>query len=237
MSDTTKQGALSIIGVGPGDPELITLKAARLISEADVVVYPVTASGRARARRTAGAHITEQQTEFGYALPMAEERAPAQAAYDDVSARIRGQLEAGRQVALLCEGDPFLYGSAMYVFARLAGDYATHVVPGVTSLTASAAAAGRPLAGRNAVLKVVPAPLAAAQLKAQLAACDAAAIIKVGRHFEKVRRVIDELGLVDRAVMIGSATDEDQRVVPLDQVEAQAQPYFSTVLISSEVRT
>ena len=101
MSDTTKQGALSIIGVGPGDPELMTLKAARLTSEADVVVYPVTASGRAGARRTAGAHITEQQTDIGYVLPMAVERAPAQAAYDDASARIRGHLEAGRQVALL----------------------------------------------------------------------------------------------------------------------------------------
>lgn len=225
------QPLLHVIGVGPGDPELLTFKAARLIAGAEVVAYPVTESGKARAREIAAAHIGEHQVEVGYVLPMRKERDVGQAAYEAACERIQPHLEAGLSVALLCEGDPFFYGSAMYIHARLAARYETRVVPGVTSLTASAAATGRPLAARNDTLIVLPAPLDEATLAAGIEAGEAIAIIKVGRHFAKVRRVIDRLGLTDKAILVESATLEDQAVTPLSRLDPDAKPYFSTILV------
>jgi len=224
-------GALHVVGVGPGDPELITLKAARAIENADVVAYPRTKSGAARARDIAVAHIRPDQTEFGFFVPMVSERGPAQAAYDDVSGQLAAAIDGGASVVLLCEGDPFFYGSAMYLYARLSLDHPVTVIPGVTSLTACAAVMGRPLAARNELLKVLPAPLDAEILARELENCEAAAIIKVGRHFEKVRDVLREAGLEKASTVIESATGEEQRVTRLDGLAAGEKPYFSTILV------
>ena len=123
---------------------------------------------------------------------MVVERFPAQEVYDRAAKSLGEHLEAQRDVAVLCEGDPFFYGSFMYLFARRAERFPVEVVPGVSSLTACAAVLGAPLAARNDVLTVVPAPLDEAALKARLSNGDAAAIIKLGRHFAKVRRVLDD---------------------------------------------
>lgn len=232
MTGAAPKGRLDVIGVGPGDPDLVTLKAARLIKAADVIVYPITESGRARARATVADHVGRDVIEFGFTLPMSIDPAPAQRAYDAVADDIRGHIAAGRTVALLCEGDPFFYGSAMYIYQRLESDCEIRVVPGVSSLTATAAVAGVPLASRNDVLKVLPAPLDESVLRAELSGCQAAVIIKVGRHFAKVRRVIEQLGRVGDTVLVEAATGEAQRVVALAQLPPDAQDYFSTVLIT-----
>jgi len=224
-------GYLQIIGVGPGDPELITLKAARLIAEADVVTYPTTQSGKARARDIASKHISGAQHEIGFSVPMRVERAAGQDAYDKAANDISEHLNAGKTVALLCEGDPFFYGSAMYLYARLAERYRTDIIPAVTSLTACSAALRRPLAARNEVLTVLPAPLAETELEAGLKHAQSVAIIKVGRHFTKVRRVLARLGLTERAAIIQSATNSDQQVVQLNDFPGDEQPYFSTILV------
>ena len=162
---------------------------------------------------------------------MRTDRQPAKYAYDDAVVRLAEHLDQGRHVAFLCEGDPFFYGSFMYLFERMAGDYKTVVVPGVSSLTAAAAGIGRPLAARNDVLKVLPAPLDADRLKAELQQTEAAAIIKVGKHFDKVRTVLRDLGLESRATIIEAATRDDERVTALADVPEGERPYFSTVLI------
>ncbi len=224
-------GTLFVVGVGPGDPELITLKAARIIAAADIVVYPVTESGDALARGIAQAHLGGGQTEIGFTLPMRTERTPAQDVYDDVCGRLTTALEAGRTVALLCEGDPFFYGSAMYIHDRLSTQFPTEVVPGVTSLTAAATRLGRPLAARDDVLKVLPGTLDRSVLARELADCDAAAIIKVGRHFDKVRDVIGEAGLTEAASVVERATRDDERIRSLAEIGDDDMPYFSTILI------
>ena len=132
---------------------------------------------------------------------------------------------------MLCEGDPFFYGSFMYLFGRLAERHRIEVVPGVSSLTACAARLGSPLAARNDTLVVLPAPLDDAALSARLDGVDAAAIIKVGRHFPRVRALIDRLGLTDRARYVERATMQTERILPLDAVEVDGAPYFSTILI------
>ncbi len=217
------------LGIGPGDPELITLKALKRLQACPVIAYPAPAGGASLARAIAAPHLTGGQAEIEIAVPMAVDRHPARAVYDQAAARIGAELDAGRDVAVLCQGDPFFYGSFMYLFGRLADRYPVEIVPGVSSLMACAAVLRTPLTARNDVLTILPAPLPEADLEARLAATDAAAIIKLGRHLDKVRRILARLGLADRAWYIERAGLPDQAVRPLAEI-ADA-PYFAMVLV------
>lgn len=224
-------GRLYGIGLGPGDPELVTLKAARLIAAAPVVAYPRLAGGQSFARSIAEDIIAPGARELAIDIPMTTERGPAQAAYDAGASAISGELEQGRDVAVLCEGDPFFYGSFMYLFSRLSGRFPVEIVPGVTSVTACAAAAGLPLAARNEVLTILPGTLETEELRARIAAASSVAIMKVGRHLAKIRAVLDALGLTDRATYIERATLPGQKVAPLAEAPDVA-PYFSMILVT-----
>ena len=219
------------IGVGPGDPELITLKAVRLLRAAPVIAYPAPPSGPSLARRIASVHLPGGQEEIAIRMPLDEKLFPSRDVYAAAAADIGAHLADGRDVAVLCEGDPFVYGSFIYLYARLADDWPVEVVPGVSSLTACAAVAGVPLAARNDVLSVIPATLDETALAARLADTDAAAIIKVGRHFAKVKTVLDRLGLTSRAHYVAHATMDDQLVLPVDLVAPDTVPHFSMVLV------
>ena len=219
------------IGVGPGDPDLITLKAHRILQRAPVVAYPATEAGESLARTIAAPHIAPTAEEYPIRIPIYGGTFPDLSLYDEAAVDLGKHLAAGLDVAVLCEGDPFFYGSFMYLFARLADRHRVEVVPGVSSLTACAAALNAPLAARDDILVVLPGTLGAATLRARLETADAAAIIKVGRHLDKIRGVLDDLGLLDRARYVERATMSNQRILPLDAVAADAAPYFSMVLV------
>jgi precorrin-2/cobalt-factor-2 C20-methyltransferase len=224
-------GRLYGLGVGPGDPELITVKALRLLRAAPVVAYPAPDDGASFARAVVARWLSPAQREIVIRVPMETARFPAQAVYDQAAEEIAAELGAGRDVAALCQGDPFFYGSFMYLFGRLAERFPVEVVPGVSSLTACAAAARWPLAAREDVLTVLPASLAEQQLLCRLAESEACAIIKLGRHFAKVRAVLDRLGLAAAARYVERASLASERVLPLDAVAAEAVPYFSMILV------
>jgi precorrin-2/cobalt-factor-2 C20-methyltransferase len=224
-------GTLYGLGVGPGDPELITLKALRLLRSAPVIAYPAPEHGDSLARSIIAGHLPGGQTEIAIRMPMLVERFPAQEIYDRAAVEIGAHLEAGRDVAVLCEGDPFFYGSFMYLFGRMAERFPVQVVPGVSSLTACAATSGAALVARNDVLTVIPAPLPPERLRDLLARTDAAAIMKLGRHFTKVRDVLNELGFSAHARYVERATMSNQRLLPLDEVDPATVPYFSMVLV------
>lgn len=219
------------LGVGPGDPELITLKAARLLRDVAVIAYPATLSGESMARAIAAPHIPNGRTELPFAIDITAPHADNRARYDAASRAIEAHLAASRDVAVLCEGDPFLYGSFMYLFTRLAGRWPVTVVPGVSSLNGAAAALHRPLVAGNETLAVLPATLPADILAARLASADAAAVLKVGRHFAKLKRVIAEAGLTAQAEVIERIGFADQRCRKLSEMADDAVPYFSVVLI------
>jgi precorrin-2/cobalt-factor-2 C20-methyltransferase len=229
--DQAMSGTLYGVGLGPGDPELMTLKAHRLISGAQVIAYPTLEHGDSFARSIAAALIPASCTEVAISIPMSVARKPAQAAYDTGAADIAVHLDAGRDVVVLCEGDPLFYGSFMYLFSRLADRYATEVVPGVTSVTACAAALGRPLAARNEVLTVIPGPMPEAEMRDRIGAAEAVAIIKVGRHLAKIRRVLQALGHEADAGYIERASLPAQKVLPLAEAPDNA-PYFSMILMT-----
>lgn len=224
-------GTLYGVGVGPGDPELVTLKALRILQSVPVLAWPAPEEGPSLAREIVAAHLPGTQREIAIRMPLLPARFPADDVYDRAAVEIGAALAAGDDVAVICEGDPFFYGSFMYLFGRLAGDYRIEVVPGVSSLTACAAALGAPLSAKNDVLAVVPGPLDADTMKQRLADSDAAAIIKVGRHLEKIRGVIDDLGLAANARYIERATMAEQRIVPLAEVGDNDAPYFSMILV------
>lgn len=223
-------GTLYLVGVGPGDPELLTLKAARILGGIPVVAYPESGEDSALALSIAAGHLAADAERLPVPVPMKLERGPAQAAYDRAAIAILARLESGRDVAWLCEGDPLFYGSAMYLITRVAPHAPVEVVPGITSLTAAAAAIPRPLAARNEVLKVLPAPLPDAVLAAELAAAPAVAIIKVGRHFDRIRALLTTSGHAAGAVVVEHATSARQRVTPLEAFAHDERPYFSTIL-------
>ena len=226
-------GTLYGLGVGPGDPDLITVKALRVLQRVPVIAYPAPEEGESLVRRIVAPHMSraDQPIEVAIRMPMLADRFPAQEVYDWAEKELSAHLAEGRDVAVLCEGDPFFYGSFMYLFGRMAERHSVEVVPGVSSLTACAAMSGAPLASRNDVLAVIPAPLPEAALAERLAGVEAAAIIKVGRHFEKVRRVLTDLGLADQARYVEHATMESQKILALDAVEAGVAPYFSMILV------
>jgi precorrin-2/cobalt-factor-2 C20-methyltransferase len=219
------------LGVGPGDPELLTVKAWRIIGQVPVIAYPVANGSDSLARRIAAPFIPEDAIELPLDIPMCPDREPARDAYDHAARLIAEHLDAGRDVAFLCEGDPFFYGSFMYVHERLQATHDVIVVPGVTSLTACAAAIGRPLAARNDLLKVLPAPLDEENLGSEIASADAVAIIKVGKHFDKIRKILVDLRLDDRAVIVERATRDDERITRLQDMPEGERPYFSTILV------
>jgi precorrin-2/cobalt-factor-2 C20-methyltransferase len=225
-------GTLYGVGIGPGDPELITLKALKCLKRVPVIAYPAPQEGDSLARAIVASHLVGGQDEIVIRMPMVAARFPAQEVYDKAAVEIGAELEANRDVAVLCEGDPFFYGSFMYLFARMAERYPVEVIPGVSSLTACAAVLGAPLVARNDVLTVVPATLKPEALKRRLAeGGEAAAIVKVGRNLAKVRSVLADLGLADDARYVEHATMASQRTLPLTAVADGAAPYFSMILV------
>ena len=224
-------GTLYGVGVGPGDPELITLKALRILKSAPVVAWPAPLDGDSLARAIAAPHMRDGQIEIPIRMPIEQGRFPLDAVYDEAVVQITGHLVEGRDVAVICEGDPFFYGSFMYLFGRMADSVSVEVIPGVTSLTAAASVLRKPLAAKNDTLIVVPAPLEENELERRIAECDAAAVIKIGRHFAKLRRVLDRLGLTNAAHYVEYATMDRQKTMSLADVPEDRAPYFSIVLI------
>lgn len=226
----THTGTLHLVGVGPGDPELLTLRAVRVLRTVHVIAYASSGEGAGFAREIAASYILPGAILLPVTIPMTVERGPAQAAYDGATDAILAHLEQGRDAAWLCEGDPLFYGSAMYLLARIAGRATVNIIPGITSLTAAAAAAARPLAARNEMLKVLPAPLPDEVLRPELMATPAAAIIKVGRHFDRIRDLLRETGHAQNAIVIEHATTIRQRITPIESFGYGERPYFSTIL-------
>lgn len=228
-----KLGKLYGLGIGPGDPELLTLKAHRILTTVPVIAYPCMENGKVLARAIVADYIQPGQIEIPMPLPFSVERS-SQPHYDLAAAKIASYLQAGQDVAVLCEGEPMLYGSFMYLFQRLAPQFPTEVVPGISSTLACADMLGVPLTFRNDVLTIIPATLEIEHLRAKLTGIDAAIILKLGRHFAKVYQVLEELGLLPRAHYIEYATQPTQKIRPITGITPETVPYWSLIVIPSQ---
>ncbi|MBB3661553.1 precorrin-2 C20-methyltransferase/precorrin-3B C17-methyltransferase [Prauserella sediminis] len=234
-------GVLYGVGLGPGDPELVTVKAARLISEADVIAYHCARHGRSIARSVAEPYLRDGQLEERLMYPVTTETTNHPGGYEGAIAefyelaakRLAEHLDEGRNVVLLCEGDPFFYGSYMYMHERLADRYEAHVVPGVTSVSGASAELGRPLVQRDEVLTLLPGTLPAPELARRLADTEAAAVLKLGRTFGAVHEALSEADRLEEAYYVERASWQVQRVEPLTDVDPETVPYFSLAVVPS----
>jgi precorrin-2 C20-methyltransferase/precorrin-3B C17-methyltransferase len=236
-----RPGQLYGVGLGPGDPSLMTLRAAEAIAEADVVAYHSARHGRSIARSIAARHIRPDHIEEPLVYPLTTEttdhpggyQGAMDEFYEQAAARLAAHLDAGRTVAVLAEGDPLFYGSYMHMHKRLADRYPTEVVPGVTAVSAAAARLGTPLAEGDEVLTVLPGTLPEEELTARLAATDAAVVMKLGRTFPTVRRALERTGRLDEARYVERATMAGERTAGLAEVDPGTVPYFAVAVLPS----
>jgi precorrin-2/cobalt-factor-2 C20-methyltransferase len=234
-------GRLFGVGVGPGDPELLTLKALRLIREAHVVAYPAAKAGAGNALAAATPHLRTEQELLPLVYPVTaspEADLPSyphvmRTFYDETAEALAQRMDRGLDVCVLCEGDPFFYGSFIYWHARLKDRYDTTVTPGVSSVMAGPAALGVPLCLRRDTVTIIPGTLPPAELARRLAAADAAVVMKLGRTFAKVRAALVEAGVLERAFYVERASQPGQRTMPAAEVDPASVPYFSIIVVPS----
>jgi precorrin-2/cobalt-factor-2 C20-methyltransferase len=228
------------VGVGPGDPELVTLKALRALRDADVVAHFAKSGNISRGRAIAAGHMRQDAIELPLLYPVTTEiprDAPAYgktiaAFYDDSAAAVAAHLDARRSVAVICEGDPLFYGSYMHLHVRLAPRYPTEVIAGVTGMSGCWSAIGTPIAQGDDVFTVLPGTLCEDELARRLADADAAAVIKLGRNLPKVRRALERAGRLGCAMYIEHGTMADAAMMPLADKTDDGAPYFAMVLVA-----
>jgi precorrin-2 C20-methyltransferase/precorrin-3B C17-methyltransferase len=241
MNKHPHTGRLWGVGVGPGDPDLMTVKAVRIVQQADIIAYPVAKRRNSNARSIVASLLRSDQIELPMVYPVTTEATDhlhgydsvLRKFYDETALAIAGHLDAGQDVAILCEGDPLFYGSYMYLHDRLADRYLTEVIPGIPSPMAAAARLQTPLARRDAETAILPGTLSEDVLAAQIRKADACVIMKVGRNFEKIRRALDRAGAIDRAFYIERVSMPGERIIPIRDVDPVSVPYFSLILVPS----
>ncbi|WP_022722438.1 precorrin-2 C(20)-methyltransferase [Rhodopseudomonas sp. B29] len=232
-------GTIYGVGLGPGDPELMSLKAARLITGASVIAYFRKAGRPGQARQLVDTLLPPSAIELPMEYPVTTEIALDDAAYaetlrefyEDCVARLLAQTEQGADVVVLCEGDPFLYGSFMHLHSRLIDRVAVEVVPGITGMSGCWTASGTPITYGDDVLSVLPATLSEARLTDAMRSADAIVVMKLGRNLPKVRRALATAGLCDRAVYVERGTTAQQKVMRLADKPDDEAPYFSMILV------
>lgn len=235
-------GRFIVVGIGPGDPELITLKAARLIGAADVVAFHAGVRTESHARRIAAdlipAGAVEEELRYPVTTGVTDHPGGYVGAmtdfYESCAVRLGAHLDAGRDVVLLAEGDPLFYGSSMYLHDRFKDVYETSVVPGVTAFAAATAAVSAPLVRQTDVLTVLPGTLPEPELARRLADTDGAIIMKLGRTFPAVRSALAQAGRLEGAWYVERASQADERWLPVSEVDSESVPYFSLIVVPGD---
>ena len=219
------------VGVGPGDPELLTLKAVRILQRVPVVAYPATPQGSAQARDIAAEWLAGKR-EIPITMPCMLDRGPVNQGYDEAAIAIAAELAAGHDVAILCEGDPLFYGSFSYLLQRLGERFPCVVIPGINSVSAAAAAAATPLITGEQRLTVIPATVGDEALRQTLLNNDSVAILKPGRHRPRLLELLRETGRTADTLYIEQASRPGQRIIQrFEDIPATPGPYFALFLI------
>ena len=232
-------GRLIGVGTGPGDPELLTLKAVRALREAGVVAHFAKRGNNGNARAIVADHIRPEVLELPLLYPVTTEIHRSEAAYgecitvfyEEAAASLASHLDAGHTVAVLSEGDPLFYGSYMHLHVRLAHRYPTEVIPGVTAMSGSWSAVGMPITQGDDILSVLPGTLDEDELAKRIAATEACVIMKVGRNLPRIRRALAAAGRLDDAIYVERATMAAMATTRLADKPDDVAPYFSIVLV------
>jgi precorrin-2/cobalt-factor-2 C20-methyltransferase len=235
-------GKVICAGLGPGDPDLMSLRSYRAIQGARHIAYFRKAGYEGQARRLVNGMMPEGVAEYPMEYPVTTEihfsdpeynRVMA-AFYDDWADRLAEMAQID-DVVVLCEGDPFLYGSFMHLHTRLAGRAEVEIIPGITGMSGCWTATGQPITWGDDVLTVAMATLSEDELAERAANTDALVIMKIGRNLPKLRRALERAGRLQDAWLVERGTMTDQKVHKLDEIEGKV-PYFSIALIHGQGR-
>jgi precorrin-2/cobalt-factor-2 C20-methyltransferase len=233
-------GKLIGVGVGPGDPDLLTLKAVRAMQSADVVAHFAKAGNASNARATVGQFLRPGVAELPLLYPITTERPASdpeyrsaiQGFFDAAATAVAAHLDAGRTVAVLSEGDPLFFGSYMHLHVRLMKHYPTDVIPGVTGMSGCWSAAGLPIVQGDDVLTVLPGTLDEAELIRRFRQDDPTVVMKVGRNLSKVRRALVVADRLNNAIYVERGTMDGEQLMPLAEKTDDRAPYFAIVLVA-----
>lgn len=239
MNAAILKGRLTGVGTGPGDPELLTLKAVRAISNADVVAFFCKKGSSGNGRAIVEAHIRPGTLELPLVYPVtvetqkdeADYRGPIADFFDKSAENIAVLLDAGKNVVVLSEGDPLFYGSYMHLHLRLQNRYQAEVVAGVTAMSGCWSMTGLPLVQGDDILSVLPGTLPEEKLAERLANTDGAVIMKVGRNLPKIRRALASVGKLSGALYVERGTMANGAAQKLEERDENPAPYFSIVLV------
>jgi precorrin-2/cobalt-factor-2 C20-methyltransferase len=229
-------GRLIGVGTGPGDPELLTLKAIKALAAADVLAYFAKEGRRGNGRAVVDGLLKPDLFELPLYYPVTVEidkdhddyKSQITGFYDASAAAVAEHLNAGKTVAILSEGDPMFYGSYMHLHVRLAGRFPVEVIPGMSGCWSLA---GLPIVQGDDVLSVLPGTMSEDQLTRRLGDTEAAVIMKVGRNLPKIRRALTAAGKLGQAVYVERGTMANSAMIPLAEKADDVAPYFSLVLV------
>jgi precorrin-2/cobalt-factor-2 C20-methyltransferase len=232
-------GRLIGVGTGPGDPDLLTIKAVKAIQGADVLAWFAKEGRRGNGRGIVDGIVRDGTIELPLYYPVTTEihrQKPeyvhrVTGFYEASTETIAAHLEAGRNVAVLSEGDPLFYGSYMHLHVRLAKRYPAEVIPGVTAMSGCWSQANLPIVQGDDILSVLPGTLDEDQLVRRLRDTEAAVIMKVGRNLPKIRRALAEAGRINDAFYVERGTMANTAMTPLAAKSDDEAPYFSIVLV------
>jgi precorrin-2/cobalt-factor-2 C20-methyltransferase len=238
------KGTIFGLGLGPGEPDLMSVRADRLLRRARHVAYFRKAGKPGQARRIVEAMLPPEAVEFAMEYPVTTEIALDDPAYNqalsgfyaDCARHLAGLSDAGEEVVVLCEGDPFFYGSFMHLYTRLIESHPVQVVPAITGMSGAWTATGQPITWGDDVLTVLTGTLPESELVRRMTDTDALVVMKIGRNIGKVRRALTAAGMLDRAWLVEFATMAGQTVMRLAEAEGRVAPYFSIVLVHGRGR-
>ena len=238
------RGTIFGLGLGPGEPDLMSVRADRLLRQARHIAYFRKAGKPGQARQIVAGLLAEDVVEFPMEYPVTTEIPLQDPAYNDAlgpfyadcARHLRALSDQGCDVVVLCEGDPFFYGSFMHLYTRLRDTNPVQVVPAITGMSGAWTATGQPITWGDDVLTVLMGTLPEAELARHMADTDALVVMKIGRNIDKVRRALETAGRMDRAWLVEYATMPGQKVMRLAEAEGRVTPYFSIVLVHGQGR-
>ena len=237
-------GTIHGVGLGPGAADLMSVRADRLVRNARHVAYFRKAGRSGQARRIVEGMLHADAVEFPMEYPVTTEIPFSDPRYNEIlsqfyaecCAHLRALAEAGEDVVVLCEGDPFFYGSFMHLYTRLRDDVDVRVVPAITGMSAAWTATGTPITWGDDVLSVLMGTLPEAELVRGMLNADAIVVMKIGRNIDKVRAALKQAGKYERAYLVEFASMDNQTMTRLSEAEDKVTPYFSIIVVHGQGR-
>ena len=239
-----KMGKIYGVGVGPGAVDLLSVRADRLVREARYIAFFRKAGRAGHARQIASTLLSKDVIELAMEYPITTEIPLSDQRYSEVlsefykkySNKIISLSQTGIDLVILCEGDPFFYGSFMHIYSRVKDKCPVEVVPAITGMSAAWTATDIPITWGDDILTVLMGTLDKTTLEKQLQDTNAAIIMKIGHNLPKIKKALERTGRFYDAFIVEYAAMDKQTVQRLSDYNTENAPYFSIIILHGQGR-